>query len=283
MVRLNLPTRDGALDELLTALTYANGNPKYAITERELQQIEALYNEYENRRGVANETLSGSHLSQALKKAVLDGYSEVQEGRRLADLRSRLLLNAKLCPCCGILIPDQLDHYLPESVYPALAVYSSNLVPYCHKCNNKKRTVDGTTAQGRFVHVYYDDIPNDVQFFFANISIVDDGLHIDFEIREVPGLPLALKRDLEFQLARVNFVARASKELNIFISSFAYYIKSDFEAGGREAVQLGLSHSLNHIQQEFGLNNWRPAIIQGLVSNDEFCDGGFYGPLSLPR
>ncbi|OPX97215.1 MAG: hypothetical protein A4E58_01486 [Syntrophorhabdus sp. PtaB.Bin006] len=45
--------------------------------------------------------------------------------------------NINVCPLCdGDLNGPEVDHWLPESKYPALSCHPKNLVPICHDCNS---------------------------------------------------------------------------------------------------------------------------------------------------
>lgn len=61
------------------------------------------------------------------------------------------LLGVRVCPYCGraftgavrrksgkLIRTDQLDHFLPKSKYPQLALSLWNLIPSCGACNNRK-------------------------------------------------------------------------------------------------------------------------------------------------
>ena len=102
MWKLSLPHDNGRLDELSTALTYKNGSPKYTLLPGELDEIEKIYDFYHANRGLPHIFLEGEKISVATKDALKACYSEVQENGRLSDLRSRLFLNSKKCPLCGM-------------------------------------------------------------------------------------------------------------------------------------------------------------------------------------
>jgi 5-methylcytosine-specific restriction endonuclease McrA len=46
-----------------------------------------------------------------------------------------------ICPLCGQGVVSTLDHHLPKSAFPALAVAPTNLVPSCSTCNLRKLVV----------------------------------------------------------------------------------------------------------------------------------------------
>jgi 5-methylcytosine-specific restriction endonuclease McrA len=65
------------------------------------------------------------------------------------------------CPLCGQRDVSTLDHYLPKSDFPALAVVPINLVPSCKDCNHAKQGRPNT-AEEQTLHPYFDDVENDL-------------------------------------------------------------------------------------------------------------------------
>lgn len=283
MWTLNLPDHMDAIDNITKAFTYVNGNPKFVATPTDLRLVGTLYTSYEANFGVPNELLQGAALRPELRDALHDAYDEVQTTGRLKELRNRLFINAERCPCCGILAPDELDHYLPQVDYPALSIYSSNIVPYCHLCNKRKLANDGVNPDRRFIHVYYNELPENVQFLFAKVWIEGRGLQCELEVRSVPEIDEQVIRQMNFQVGRVKLVDRVIAEMITFLSPTATYLQQDFETGGRELVSDGLLKSAQNQQKQYGRNHWRTAVMTALAACDEFCDGGFHECLSLDR
>ncbi|MBR7630298.1 HNH endonuclease [Aeromonas popoffii] len=218
---LPLPDHQDSIEDLKTSLTFKSGKEKFTIESDVLNSIKRCYEKYEEVQGKASQDLLDlSKLDEEVLSAIHDAYSEVQENKRLSYLRDRLLLAAGRCPCCGIGAADELDHHLPRSVYKILAVYSSNLVPMCHKCNNKKRTVAGLTSRDSFIHIYYDRVPENDRFLFAKTEIIDGRLLVEFEVQNIPSLSPELYEMLMFQTKRVEFNKRVIKEVNIFLGAF---------------------------------------------------------------
>jgi len=276
MWKLQLPDNTNSMTDLITALTYVNGTSKHALTEDEKDIIKGLYLEYESLHGTYSLNLIGDTLSNETNNAIHDGYSEVQEEGRLKDLRSRLMLQANRCPCCGINAVTDMDHHLPRSVFKALAVYSSNLVPLCHKCNNKKRVVTGEDPEKRFVHVYYDNVPDDIQFFKATSEIVENGLKIKFFVEQVNGISDELFQKLKFQVKKVKLNKRLQKEINIFLLSFVTNIENVYIGNNpSESVKVFLEANHKTFKNNMGLNDWRTVLLNSLANNDTFCNGGF--------
>lgn len=273
MRKVNLPNNDNALEDLKTALTYKNGDAKYSLSAQELETLDALYKKYDDLKGFADDDFKSINLSDATNNAIHDAYDEVQEKKRLQDLRSRILMSVDRCPYCRILDADELDHHLPQSVYKALSVYSSNLLPMCHKCNNKKRAVPGTDITKRFTHVYFDEFPDFPQLV-ANVSFINNSLIVKFEI-DGSNISELLYQQLSFQIKRINLDGRLKKEWNIYLTSFGISLDNEFSRGNGDSVRGLLIQHYEQNKRTFGHNDWRTALLLGLASCEAFCDGGF--------
>lgn len=282
MWSLRLPDNDNKIDIIRTALTYTNGTPKYTLSVAEYQIIESVYNRYEELNGRAHADLLAPTLSDATKSALHDSYGEVQERKRLENYRSELLLSAERCPCCSIGAADELDHHLPRSVYKSLALYSSNLVPMCHKCNNKKRTAAGSEPSNSFLHVYYDQIPSEHRFFFARVQIVDNKLRISFEVENIEELNDDLYEMINFQSNRVNLSSRLLKEVNIFLTAFYVSMETLYSVtSDPELIKTLLLKTERQYNQQMGVNDWRSSLLYALANNFDYCNGGFRDIVSI--
>ena len=78
------------------------------------------------------------------------------------------------CPLCGLNYVYDLDHYMPKSIYPQYAVHPQNLIPICHRCNNKKleKWVDHQNKRVIF-NAYFDIITFECPLI-CNIIIQDN-------------------------------------------------------------------------------------------------------------
>lgn len=277
MWTLPLPDYTNALKELEIALTYVNGIPKHALTDEEKTLIQALYNRYETLQGKHEESFKNNTLLDATKNAIENGFSEVQEKGRLKELRSRLMLAADRCPCCGIETVTDLDHFLPYSIFKVLAVYSSNLVPLCHKCNNKKRALTNEDPGERFIHPYYVEIPENEPFLVAETSVDVKRLKVNFSIKKVESMSDELYTHLMFQSNRVNLNIRLQKEVNIFLMSIYTSLEKLYNDSESPSFALKdfLLENYRYFKKKMGLNDWHTALLYALANNDDFCQGGF--------
>jgi len=283
MWKVKLPDNTKVLEHVKTAFTYADENKKYNFSALEITEIDKLYSHYDSVKAVACAELEGLALGKNLLNAIHTAYNETQQGGRLNFLRNELLLNAITCPCCGISVPDELDHYLPKEDYRGLSIYVRNLIPYCHKCNNKKRTVSGLNPEERFINAYFDDLPMDKQFFFAKAILNGKNLRFEFQVHKIDGLDDQLVTQMNFQMTRVDLRKRLGRELNNYFSLLSSFVQVAYEIGGKLSVQKNLELAAKKQIADFGINHWRHAVIAALAEHDGFCDGGFYEPWSLAR
>jgi hypothetical protein len=275
MWNVNIPDNKNSINDLTTAFTYLDGELKFSYTCDDIKIVNRIYSLYDKVEGKPHNDLLAEEVSKVLKSAVEEAYNEVQSNRRLSNLRSAIILSANRCPCCGINAADELDHHLPKSVYKLLAVYARNLVPICHKCNNLKRALTGIREEERFIHVYYEKLPN-VQFFFANVSWNGKGINSVFFIKQIKGMSDILFNRLEFQITRIKLNERLSKEVNIYLSSLNFAFSMAYgETNNVDNLKRFIEGQAKSNEIEFGINDWRTVIMYGLLSCQEFCDGGF--------
>jgi hypothetical protein len=282
MWQLPRPNAESALEELEVALARADGTTEYRLCDAERVAVGAMYARYDELEGRPTPELLGPTLSAALTAAIYSAYSQVRKGGRLENLRNRLKIAADRCPFCGIGPVTDLDHYLPRSRFQALSIYSRNLIPACHECNSKKRTADGRRRLERFIHAYFDVLPEE-RFLVAVVSLLDRALLVDFRIERTPLLREELYERLQFQVTRLCLQDRYRAEVNVFLASQEVSFLEAFGAE-RDGDRLRdfLLRSAAALAGRFGLNDWRPALMRGLAGSPEFYSGGFVEVLSPP-
>lgn len=280
MWKITLPDDSDRRTEITTALTFKSGLAKYTLKEGELDVIDGLYTLYHEQKGLPCVELEGATISADTKLALKKAYLEVQDSGRLANLRSRLFLSAKKCPLCGIEATTDLDHYLPESKYECLAIYSRNLIPTCHKCNNKKRASVAVNGVG-FLHLYYFEEPGGI-FFIAETDIVNGALLINFHITQLEGMSQVIYDSLCFQIERINLNERLKAEVNDFLGSMYTSFEMAYESSGIEGLRILLKKTRDNYTTRFGRNHWKRALMDSLSDNQMFLDAGFKTALGTP-
>jgi len=183
-------------------------------------------------------------------------------GRPYYDKYMSLPANGK-CPFCGIGIVSTLDHYLPKSRYPALAITPKNMVPACRDCNlGEKRTFFPHNSAEEPLHPYFDDVEQDVW------------LSVEFEISGEELVPTYFVRkpeawnDLLFR--------RVVNHMNLYNLYTSYAVHATEEIIGRSGIWhvfldkcgkdfLATSFHDEAVSREQAfLNSWQAALYRGL-------------------
>lgn len=109
------------------------------------------------------------------------------------------------CPLCGIGSVTALDHHLPKSRYPYLAVCPYNLVPACDFCNEAKGTKYPTTEALQTIHPYYDDFSQE-QWIFGRVY-EDTPTALQFHVSAPAHWPDVSRQKAQRHFVSANFPA----------------------------------------------------------------------------
>lgn len=273
MWKLSSPDVGDAEKELERALTRPDGEPIHRITKSQRRGLLKLYEKYDARGGQPCSALLGRRFAEDFRAAVRRAYAQVQDGGRLTALRARLKLAAIKCPYCGFGEIYELDHHLPSSKYRLLAIYARNLIPCCHVCNHKKMALAEESPDAQIAHVYLESFPA-ARFMTAQVDVSEQGLRVTFSIERCAGMSDELFRRLQFQFQRFDLNARFQPEIDTFIGSLRLSIE-DAARNGPGSLRAWLEKSRDTLQIRFGLNDWRPALLEALGQSNEFCQGGY--------
>jgi hypothetical protein len=171
------------------------------------------------------------------------------------------------CPLCGHRQVMTLDHYLPKSTFPALAVNPVNLVPACRDCNSAKLASTSET-----LHPYYDAIEG-VRWLAASV---------------VEGAPAAARFFVEPSADWPrSLAARVNSHFQIFGLADLYTAQAAVQLSGMRRRMEGLHQEggavlvRSHLAQDADswrghkVNAWQTAFYDALRQSNWYCSGGF--------
>lgn len=124
------------------------------------------------------------------EKTITDLKSNIKDHYK----KNKFSNNGKKCPYCGILRQeaDELDHFLPRSIFPEFSVLPMNLIHACDKCNgsgNKGILVkDKSNNKRMFLNPYIDSLI--AKFSFIKCTITTDDIHLNTEFKINPKLKI---------------------------------------------------------------------------------------------
>lgn len=277
MWSLPVPSVAGAMDDLTTAVTNADGAPHYAITAAERIAVQTLYQQYDHDLGRPQLALGGPLLADGLKNAIYDAYDLTQKKRRLKHIRAALMLAADRCPYCGITAVSDLDHHLPKGAYRPLAIYPRNLVPSCHECNKIKHAAHPS------LHAYHVEVPVGERFFKATAAMVGNALTVEFRIEQTPGMSNDVRDRARQQLLALQLNRRYKSEINQLVATLRASLDLAYGAAANAAaVRDLLIKTAEDYERHSGINHWKPVVLRALAASMPFCNGGFNAAAGIP-
>jgi 5-methylcytosine-specific restriction endonuclease McrA len=176
------------------------------------------------------------------------------------------------CPLCGHGTVATLDHHLPKSKYPSLAVTPINLIPSCRDCNTTKLADAPTTALDETIHPYFDNIESDRWLHARVLELPQTPLNFYVETPSDwdHSLSNRVKKHFKsFQLGKL-YTTQAAREL--ITRKLSIY--QNFETGGTEGMKNVLKDNyLTH--KAANLNSWQTAMYEALLHSEWYCSEGF--------
>lgn len=218
--------------------------------------LKKLYQDYDAQMG----TVTAAQLATipAGKDVVIHSqYPKTRDGQTLSYIRAELMAGVFKCPYCSINQPTTLDHYMPESQYKALAVCRLNLVPMCGTCNNLK----STKTYSNFVHCYYQTYPTAQPFIKAKVYVLKQRFVVKFSIDDGVLSDPALKSKVHYQIDKLHIFQNIMKESSVFIATLC----KDFDCKNNADMLAWLNRELLKDVDLYGFNDWRCAIIRGML------------------
>jgi 5-methylcytosine-specific restriction endonuclease McrA len=185
-----------------------------------------------------------------------------------------LILAAKngLCPLCSHRDVSTLDHYLPKTLYPRLAVVPLNLIPACKDCNTGKLSSYPTSPQTQTLHPYFDNIENDE--WLKVIVNKTNPISVSYFVERATGWSDLLYDRVQEHFKsfglKVLYATQAGREL----AGIKHQLQNSFNHLGTQGVQNLLVESATSRAME-SRNSWQSALYLGLSNDYWFCSSGF--------
>lgn len=179
-----------------------------------------------------------------------------------------------ICPYCAQRTVSTLDHYLPKSIYPVLAVAPINLVPACGDCNKVKLDFQPLTAEDQILSPYFDDVTADV---WLSARVQDDAGRpvVQFFANPPAAWPSELAARLNTHLRNLKlpalYTAHAAEELVTVRDLLQRLCK----AGGASDVRARCLEE-EEMRRSVHLNGWQAAFYRALADSTWFCSVGVF-------
>jgi hypothetical protein len=206
-----------------------------------------------------------SEMSDVYKIGMVDKASK---GRAIYDGLMGLA-PLGICPLCGQRTVSTLDHHLPKSKFPTLAVTPCNLVPACGDCNKAKSTRHATTAEKQTLHPYFDDFERQ-RWLYARV-VRKSPPALRFRVRPPPSWTTIWRERVKehfrvFKLAKLYTSQAGSELINI-----RYRLEEMYKQVGAIGVRTHLEQEAKS-RERAHLNSWQTAMYKALSKSKWFCN-----------
>lgn len=180
-------------------------------------------------------------------------------------------------PLCGQRTVSTLDHYLPQSTYPALVITSSNLIPACSDCNKLKLDIRPSEQKDQILHPYFDDVDSH-RWLFATVKETKPAALVFSPV------PPDNWSEIKCQRVKTHFKTFGLGQL---YASHSAVELNNIRFGLQQLAQrlspvrLSPVQISNHLQESANsraiacINSWQAATYAALAESEWFCKGGF--------
>ena len=272
MKSLNLPT----LNPLICFDTFINGKKEpHRQRLKDLSiRIKDRYNQYEL---VAPrfEDLSHEIYSKEERRSLHSCYES--NTNALKDLKSNIhsgiykdnLSSSNRCKYCGLNhLANTFDHFLPKEAYPEFSVHPHNLIPCCNQCNQLKASnIKNSDGERLFLHLYFDDIPEE-QFIFVKVIIENDLPIAKFFTNFPTSFSVYTKKLISNHINSLNLLKRYQVEASEVLSNILLQIKAHPNLFQEEKdVQSFYEREVKLLVQNLSYNHYKAIIYNQLVND----------------
>lgn len=183
-------------------------------------------------------------------------------------------LAAGKCPLCAHRDPSSLDHYLPKTKFPGLAVCPKNLLPACSICNKGKLAKVSSCESKQTLNPYYDNVDKEIWL----VAKLNDALPIVVEFSVAKKISPTAMSSMTARRLRHHF---AEFKLARLYSSQAVSELADIQLRITNLLdQCGAAEVHAHLAEEAASrtaaakNSWRAALYRALSTSRWYCSGG---------
>lgn len=179
---------------------------------------------------------------------------------------------ARICPLCGQRTVGTIDHYLPKTLYPDLAVTPANLIPSCTDCNVTKKSYFPSSSAEHTLHPYYDDFTKE-QWLYAEV-IVGNSPSLVFSVNPPRGWDRVKTERATRHLDTFRLRELYGIHAGSLLSGIRLSLQREHRTNGTVGIHKYLQDAAES-QEAAHINSWQAATYRGLDRSDWFCATGF--------
>ena len=217
----------------------------------------------------------GTNVTKAEMISVYDHQMvpAASHGRVYYDKIMALAKNRR-CPLCGFGQVWTLDHYMPKTHYPGLAVCPRNLVPSCSDCNKAKLSSVPSCVSKQTLNPYYDNV-DEVTWLhgkFENHTPVV----VEFSVQKPRSWTATTASRVRHHFKTFNLARVYSSEAASELGEIKEELTNLLNTCGASAVETHLAEVARR-RTNAQRNSWRAALYRALATSTWFCHTGCRG------
>lgn len=178
----------------------------------------------------------------------------------------------KYCPYCNVPTREvkQVDHYLPKSKFPALAIVAKNLVPICKECNELKGNYFSLENENQLIHPYYDIEMLDAFEYIECVITENINIGFRFSIKKLDRWSNTFYKRVIFHFKKLKI---DELYLSDFVTEYSIYIEElnqlYQEEGIKEEIKKAIERKVKSYYNK-KIMPWRYAGYKCLLESEWF-------------
>lgn len=220
---------------------------------------------------IAQAEMADGVTAEEMKRVYKNTFVKSKGTRPIYDAIKKLPAN-DICPMCGQRTVGTLDHYLAQSLHPALALSPANLLPCCADCNKAKLDAQPTKEAEQTLHPYFDNV-DDGAWLYAEVLEVSPAALRYFVKPPIVWPPIKQER-IRHHFAVFGLGALYASHAAAELANIRYGLQRMSEHGTAQDVRDELQLRFESCRDAHP-NSWQTAMYRALATSDWFCEGGF--------
>lgn len=276
MIKLSKPTYSVKQIVLDCASSYRDEQKKCRFNDTS-DFIQSKSDEYDSLAEINN--LSSIDVHSVVNNSISkDEMIELYEKKfvKQKDVRSKyydkIMVAANgTCPICGLGQVQNLDHYLPKTLYPTYAVTPVNLVPSCRDCNFIKNNAKFNKDTDAPIHPYYNDVNSIVWLKVRLLSQDGDLIPVFYVDEDLKIYDNQTYERYNNHMNTYNLFKRYSIEATRDIAENIFVWKKCLSTWGTK----GFVEYLNEIvfsMEQTQKNKWKAALYRALAEKPDIIN-----------
>ncbi|MDC5819503.1 HNH endonuclease [Vibrio europaeus] len=232
--------------------------------------VEQRYDEY-NHKFNAHSLISISDCTRNDNESdalvyMYEGSSKIVSALKESIKNNQEIHLRQICPSCGLLPANTVDHYIPKELYPDFSIYSKNLIWTCATCNGRKLQYWKEPNYRGIINFYVDEIPT-FNFINCDVKISNGILSAVYSLKEykLTNYPNIVKHFDRLRVLDVYKEHMPSKlgEIVADLSSYKGKVNS------KDVKRILLTQYFQR-RRDFGVNDWKACLLREIITGKHY-------------